>query len=214
MSVWAIIPVKPMKLAKSRLSGVLSPEQRAQLAEATFRHVVKVAEDSPHITGTLVISRDTRALAIARDLGAKTIQESSSSDLNPALTRATEITRMWGAEAVLVLPADLPFINADDIHRVIGLSVYSPCIVLATDSANDGTNVMFVRPPGLIEYQYGPGSFQRHAQAARAIGATVRFYDSETVTLDIDVPADLDRYNELIEHENIDPEILPPFTKR
>ena len=40
MSIWAIIPVKPLSRAKSRLAGVLSPEERKQLSEMLFRRVL------------------------------------------------------------------------------------------------------------------------------------------------------------------------------
>ena len=45
MSLWAIIPVKPLQHAKSRLSPVLSPEQRFDLAQAMLRHVLTVTDD-------------------------------------------------------------------------------------------------------------------------------------------------------------------------
>ena len=88
MSLWAIIPVKPLKNAKSRLSPVLLPEQRYELAQAMLRHVLSVTTAVKSVTGVLVISRDTKALAIAREFGAKTLQEGTLSNLNPALLRA------------------------------------------------------------------------------------------------------------------------------
>ncbi|MEP7293965.1 MAG: hypothetical protein ABI835_19415, partial [Chloroflexota bacterium] len=90
MSIWAIIPVKPLSRGKSRLSDVLSPEERQQLSERLFRHVLTAVNDTPQVAGTLVISRDPRALAIARDMSAHTVQESGAPELNNALMRATQ----------------------------------------------------------------------------------------------------------------------------
>lgn len=199
MSVWAVIPVKPLNRAKSRLAHVLSPEQRFEFARMMLLQVLSVTLQSPRITGVVVISRDTRAIGIAREMGAKTIQESSYSDLNPALERATSVLRAWRAGAILIIPADLPFINHTDIDGVIDAnSDETQCVVLATDRHADGTNVMLVRPPGLIEYGYGVGSFRRHAEAAHVMGVTVATYESERVMLDIDEPHDLEEYNRLV----------------
>ncbi|MCY3977826.1 MAG: 2-phospho-L-lactate guanylyltransferase, partial [Chloroflexi bacterium] len=147
MSLWAIIPVKPLKNAKSRLSSVLMPDQRFELAQAMLRHVLSVTMGVRQVTGVLVISRDTKALAIAREIGAKTLQEGAMSNLNPALMRATLVVQSWRADAVLVLPADLPFVRSDDIGGMIGQAV-DRSIVIATDNASDGTNALLVRPPG------------------------------------------------------------------
>jgi len=197
MSLWAIIPVKPLKNAKSRLSVVLTPDQRYNLAQAMFRHVLDVVSTVQPITGVVVISRDTKALSVARDLGAKTIQESAGSDLNPALLRATAVVKMWRADAVLILPADLPFIHADDIKGLIRVSAENS-VVLSTDADGDGTNALLVRPPGLIEYAYGKGSFHKHIENAHRVGADVISYHSDRLSLDIDYPEDLQTYHRIL----------------
>lgn len=195
MSLWTIVPVKPLKRAKSRLSDVLSTDQRYAFAEMMLRQVLTVVSNTPQVTGTLVISRDTRALAIARDLGAKTVQEGTASDLNPALQRATEVVRMWGAQSILILPADLPFITVEDVTALAQMGRHEPCIVAVPDRYNDGTNALLVRPPGLIQYAYGTNSFKRHVEHATQAGVTVRVFHSETLQLDIDIPEDLEAYN-------------------
>lgn len=197
MSLWAIIPVKPLKNAKSRLSPVLMPDQRFELAQAMLRHVLSVTTTIRQITGVLVISRDTKALAIARETGAKTLQEGAMSNLNPALMRATMVVKSWRADAVLVLPADLPFINADDIGGLIQLAL-DRSIVIATDKARDGTNALLVRPPGAIEFKYGGGSFERHIRLAESAGLQTFTYESDRLALDIDLPEDLETYQRIL----------------
>jgi 2-phospho-L-lactate guanylyltransferase len=198
MTLWAIIPVKPFVRAKSRLSAVLTPDERSQLAETLMRHVLTVVRGVPQVAGTLVISRDSKVLAIARDFGAYTVMESGQPELNHALMRATEVVRSWKSSAVLILPADLPLIAAEDVSAMIDLGRNRNTVVIATDDDEDGTNAMLVRPPGLMPYQYGPGSFHRHIETAKQAGAVVRHYDSERLKLDIDLPEDLERYNRVI----------------
>ena len=197
MSLWAIIPVKPLKNAKSRLSPVLLPDQRFELAQAMLRHVLSVTTTIQQVTGVLVISRDTKALAIAREMGAKTLQEGAMSNLNPALMRATMVVESWRADAVLILPADLPFINAEDIRGMIQLAV-DRSIVIATDNDRDGTNALLVRPPGAIEFEYGGGSFERHIRRAEAAGLQAFTYNSDRLALDIDLPDDLETYQQIL----------------
>lgn len=199
MSLWAIIPVKPLKNAKSRLSNVLTSEERYEFAQAMLRHVLSVVTSVHSITGVVVISRDTKALSIAREMGAKTIQESMVSDLNPALMRATAVVKSWRADGVLILPADLPFVSVDDIKSMIHLShTDTASIVIATDDEGDGTNALLVRPPGLIDYSYGKGSFQRHIENAYQARANVISYYSDRLALDIDVPDDLNDYHAIL----------------
>ncbi|MFW5709013.1 MAG: 2-phospho-L-lactate guanylyltransferase [Chloroflexota bacterium] len=199
MSTWVIIPVKPLRLAKSRLANVLSPEDRQRFAEAMLRHVLKVVGEVPQVTGILVISRDNHALAIAREYGAKTIQETDAPELNTALTRASSIVASWRTDAILVLPADLPLIAAEDIEQIIqmGRSPH-PSVVIATDRNKDGTNALYIRPPGLIDYAYGEGSFKRHAVLARDAGAEVHVYQSDRLLQDIDLPEDIENYQRMI----------------
>ena len=199
MGVWVIIPVKPLNRAKSRLSGVLTPEQRYHLAETMLRHVLSVVHTVPQVMGTLVISRDNKALSIAREYGARTVQESGTPELNSALMRATQVVGRWKGAAVFILPADLPLIAAEDVTGMIEMSGHAAqSVVIATDKHEDGTNAMFIRPPGLIRYAYGEGSYARHKQLSEEVGAEVKVYHSERLLLDIDVPADLQSYNALV----------------
>lgn len=198
MPVWVIIPVKPLRLAKSRLAEVLTPEERQEFAESMLRHVLSVVQDVPEVAGTLVISRDSKALSIAREYGANTVQESGNPELNTALMRATKVLSSWRCDAVLVLPADLPLISGEDVSSIIAMGRYGPAVVIATDRNRDGTNALFLRPPGIIRYAYGPGSFYRHLEMAEEAGADVREYQSPRLMLDIDVPEDIERYNRLL----------------
>ena len=194
MSVWTIVPVKPLKRAKSRLAEVLSPAERMELAEKLLRHTLATVQQVPEITGTLVISRDNKALALAREAGAHTVQESGMPELNNALMRATQVVNAWRGGAVLILPADLPLLAPDDLRELVRLGADGPSIVVAPDRVRDGTNALLVRPAGLIPYAYGPGSFSRHLDLARGTQAHTEIYESERLMLDIDVPADLELY--------------------
>ena len=203
MCVWVIVPVKPLKLAKSRLAQVLTPDERQQIAGTMFRHVLDVVTQVPQVVGTLVISRDNKALSIAREYGANTVQESGAPELNVALERATQVLTSWRCDSLLILPADLPLICPDDVVNILEMGYEDPSIVIATDRRQDGTNALFMRPPGLIPYSFGPGSYQRHLALAEIAGVRAREYASPRMTLDIDYPEDIERYNRLVGIRNL-----------
>ncbi len=203
MSTWVVLPVKPLSLAKSRLAEALSAEQRERFAEGSLKRVLGILKLVPQLNGILVISRDTKVLGIARDFGVKTVQESGQPALNPALMRATQLLQAWGAESVLVLPADLPLLETEDVIGVIrAAKKHEKVVVISTDRHRDGTNALFVRPPGLLTYDYGVGSFTRHKQQAESIGVPIVEVDSPNIQLDLDVPEDVVvLYKQLLGHD-------------
>ena len=197
MNIWAIVPVKPLNRAKSRLSKILTPEQRQTLAEKMFRHSMEVLHSVKQISGVLVISRDTKVLGIARDYQMQTVQEAGTPELNSALLRASQVVLAQRGEGVLVLPADVPLVTPEDIMEMLHLGRYNTTVVLAPDRNDDGTNALLVNPPGYIPFAYGPGSFRRHVFLAEEANATVKVYRSPRLSLDIDVPEDLVLYQQL-----------------
>ncbi len=191
MALWAIVPVKPLRRGKSRLAKVISAEERADLNHYLLKHTIEVLSTIDEIENILVISRDTEALALARDLGARTVQENGNPELNTALTRAVEIAKTYETYGILVIPADLPRLNADDIRKILSYRKEPPVVVIAPDRKKQGTNALLVCPPDLIAFKYGPGSFEKHSQAARDAGAHLEICDLPALELDLDEPEDL-----------------------
>ncbi|MEM6530957.1 MAG: 2-phospho-L-lactate guanylyltransferase, partial [Chloroflexota bacterium] len=187
-----------------RLSEVLTPEQRTQLAETTLRKTLSVVTQLPQVAGVLVISRDGRVLSMAREMGVHTVQESGAPELNNALMRATRVLAGWRADAVLVLPSDIPLINVEDLTQIIKLGQNNNSVVIATDDHHDGTNALFVRPPGMFSYAYGENSFNVHQGLGRLAGAAVHVYESERLMLDLDTPEDLEKYNAYVHSGKFD----------
>ena len=190
MSIWAIIPVKPFNRAKSRLKNVLSPQERAALGREFLAHTLEVLAQVPQISYRLVISRDSAALTLARERQARTVTESGTPDLNVALRRASEAAQTLGAHALLILPTDLPLLSVQEVRQMVAEPGMEPVVVVAPDRRGVGTNALFVRPPGVIEYAFGHDSFRRHLAWAERAGARVRVYHSPGTELDVDLPED------------------------
>ena len=191
MALWAIIPVKPFRRGKSRLAKVISAAERADLNHHLLQHTIQVLSKIEEIEHVLVISRDTEALALARDLGARTVQEYGSPGLNTALTRAVEIAKSYETCGVLVIPADLPRLSADDVRKILAHRKKPPVVVIAPDRKKEGTNALFLCPPDLIGFKYGEGSFEKHVQEAKAAGVRLEICELPSLELDLDDPEDL-----------------------
>ena len=192
MSLWAIIPVKPLRRGKSRLAGVLSEDERALLNYTMLGNTLKAISSVPEIDQVLVVSRDPAALTLAREHGARTVQEEGSPELNTALRRATLVAKAYGARGVMILPADLLLVNSKDIREFIAQSGNPPEIIIAPDRREEGTNALLVSPAGLIDYCFGKDSFRCHSLRAQKKQARLKVCRIESLSLDLDFPEDLD----------------------
>lgn len=192
MTLWAIIPVKPLRRGKSRLAGALSEDERAELNRTLLQNTLKTLSDIKELEEVLVISRDPQALTIARNYGARTVREDGQPELNTALKRATVVAQVYATRGVLVLPADLPLITREDVQTLIERAEDPPVVVIAPDRHEKGTNALLISPSGLIEYDFGDDSFQRHCDLVRKAGARLEIVNLPNLGLDLDVPEDLE----------------------
>lgn len=192
MTLWAIVPVKPLRRGKSRLAGVLTEEERLDLNSQLLIHTVDTLKEISEIEHVLVVSRDQAALSLARAHGARTVQENGAPELNVALTRATIVAKRYATRGVLIIPSDLPMISKEDVYAMLELVKDPPVVIVVPDRKKEGTNALLVCPVGLIEYDYGPDSFERHCQRARQAGARLEICELPSLALDMDVPEDLE----------------------
>jgi 2-phospho-L-lactate guanylyltransferase len=191
MTLWAIVPVKPLRRGKSRLAGTLTEDERAELNRLLLEHTLKTLSELKEVEQVLVVSRDPSALAIAREHGARTVQEDGSPQLNTALKRATVVAQVYASGGILILPADLPLLTREDVIALIERAGDPPVVVIAPDRHEKGTNALLISPSGLIEYDFGENSFRRHCERAREAGARLEIVDLPSLGLDLDLPEDL-----------------------
>lgn len=189
--MWAVVPVKPFACAKRRLASVLSDEARAALSREFLRQTLSVLAQAAAVARTVVVSHDSAALALAAEWGATGLAENGAQGLNAALTAAARAARKGGAEAVLVLPTDLPLLTAADVATLASQEQGEAALVVAPDRREQGTNALLVRPPDAVPFAFGEGSFARHQALAEHAGLTVRVCRLRRVALDVDLPEDL-----------------------
>lgn len=202
MSLWVIVPVKPLRRSKSKLTNILSEDDRAILNLKMYENTMKVLKEIKIPHQVLVVSKDSSVLSIARSYNAKTLQEDGDSGLNVALKKAIQVIKAYAAQSVLILPADLPFVTKEDIEGVMEYSIGYSFMLISPDRKMSGTNLLFMSPPDLIEFSYGPGSFERHVRQAQSQNAHLEVRKFESAELDIDSPEDFELYKKLINFED------------
>ncbi|MCW4023839.1 MAG: 2-phospho-L-lactate guanylyltransferase [Candidatus Bathyarchaeota archaeon] len=188
MVVYAIVPVKKITASKRRLSQNLNTQQRKTLTITMLQDVLYALKAST-VTNILVVSNDSNVKAIAQRFNVDFFAPTHRG-LNFAIEEAFAWCLKNKADAVLVLPADLPLITSKDINVLAELGSVGQCVVLVP-SKDWGTNALFQRPPDLVHASFGPESFHKHMQEATSRDVRVRFYYSLGAGLDIDSVDDL-----------------------
>jgi 2-phospho-L-lactate guanylyltransferase len=198
MNCWAIVPVKRLAAAKSRLAPVLTLRQRRELVCALLAHSLIQLKGIKGLRGKIVVGRDRAVQRIAVNHGALFVPEGAHDGLNRALARAVKAAVRRGADAVLIIPADLPLLKKEDIVSALKRTGKPPLLRIAPDRTGSGTNLLLVAPPGLIRFAFGDRSYPRHVAAARRAGARVSEVRRISLAEDLDCPEDLLELNSVL----------------
>jgi 2-phospho-L-lactate/phosphoenolpyruvate guanylyltransferase len=208
---WALVPLRGLSSAKTRLGPDLDPAARRQLVEALLRRTLLAARDARSIAGTVVVTKDPEVAGMAQAAHAVGLVESVPG-LNEAIDAARSVAIGRGATAVLVLPADLPAVSAEAIDAIVaaataaataeataagagaaaapGTATDAGLVALVTDRHGRGTNALLLSPPGVIDPSFGEASRGAHRAAAASAGAAWLEIPGP-LSLDLDTPADL-----------------------
>ena len=193
MAPWAIIPVKPFAQGKSRLAGVLAPAEREALNRRLFERVFHAALDVIPPDRIAVVTSEAALLAEVARRGAHGVAENAPGDLNAALALACRHAGRRGADAILVLPADLPGIAGADVAAMREAIGSPPCCAIAPDAAGHGTNALALAPPDADLFRLGPQSFPAHVALAAARGLPMQIVHRPGLAQDLDTPEDYRR---------------------
>src|ERR1700737_4434901 len=134
MSTWALVPIKRPDLCKTRLATVLQPREREALVRSLLLHVLATLRATPGIDHVAVVSSERDGVpddvSLVFDEGA---------DLNSSLEKGIERAIGAGASTLLIIPADLPLLQVEDIARML-TAARDEGIALAPDRHELGTN--------------------------------------------------------------------------
>ncbi len=190
MKTVAVVPIKGLLHAKSRLSSTLTPAERANLARDMLAHVLDALQESGEVADVAVISPQPEELHLPP--GVSTLLQTKEG-LNALLEQGRDWAATRGADALVLAFADLPLLAPADVRNIVRLGKSPNSVVLAPDRHGHGTNLMLLHPPSLIPLSFGHDSYQAHRAAALAAGARLEVYRACGTALDIDTPDDLAR---------------------
>lgn len=187
----ALVPVKRLDQAKSRLSDKLDAPARAQLMHDTLRRTVRALRAAAIFERISMVTLDARVQAWATGWDVHTISEKRNG-LNEALDEARGECKQ--TDAVLVIHGDVAWLTVEDVLAMAHMAAPDRAVVIAPDRHNRGTNALLLKPPCAIPFAFGENSAHRHAALAREAGIEPAWYHSPTLGLDVDVVADLRLY--------------------
>jgi 2-phospho-L-lactate/phosphoenolpyruvate guanylyltransferase len=185
-----LVPVKNLANAKQRLSPVLGPEARQELAQAMCADVLETLGRWRQRPAVAVVTSDRFAGDLAAHFGFEIIAD----DVNPgetgAIEMATAFYRSRGALHTLVIPADIPLIEVSELEEIVESAPPSGAL-LVPDAAGRGTNAALRAPADLFPLRFGNDSFLPHLAAAKATGLPCVVLELPGFALDVDRPEDL-----------------------
>jgi 2-phospho-L-lactate guanylyltransferase len=189
--VIAIVPVGTLIGAKSRLGAVLDAEERLELTILLARRTIGAAIAADGIAETIVVTPDDAVRDLAMELGARPLRQRDGG-LNRGIDSARDEAIAAGAEAIVILPIDLPDVTPEAIDAVLAplADPRRPLVAIVPDRHGRGTNALLIAPPDAIPICFGGDSRAAHTTAAAAVGARLVELDGP-LSLDLDTPDDL-----------------------
>lgn len=192
-----VVPIRALADGKRRLSHVLREPQRASLVAGLLRGTLEIVAAWGGAAAVHVVSPDPAVMPIARRAGARPLLQAGLG-LNEGIAAARDVALSQGATALLVVPGDLPLLEApaldalaDAADAAIAAGAGRPVVVIAPADARTGTNALLVSPPDAIEPGFGPGSLERHLRRAEAADAATQLVVDPALGFDLDTPDDL-----------------------
>jgi 2-phospho-L-lactate guanylyltransferase len=184
-----LVPVKDLSRAKQRLAAELNQTSRTELARAMLSDVLDaVAKYSGEYVA--LVTSDAFAMQLARQHGFDLIRDEANAGETGAIEMATRVCESRGVKTTLVMPGDIPLIEAAEI-RAIYESAPENGTVLVPSRDKRGTNAVLRRPASLFPLRFGNDSFMPHLAAAIATDTSCVVLSLPGIALDVDTADDL-----------------------
>ncbi len=183
----AIVPVKGLDDAKSRLAPALSAAERRTLVERMLGSVLAACDAARTVDGVLVVTPDP-GLAPGRE-----VLEDPGVGHGFAVSLALRDER--ARNGGLVVRAECPLVTAASLDALVAAA--RP--VALAPARDGGMNAVALADPALVEPAFGePGSARVTIARARAAGLEPALLDDAGLAFDVDRPADLERVRLLL----------------
>jgi 2-phospho-L-lactate/phosphoenolpyruvate guanylyltransferase len=184
-----LIPVKNLANAKQRLADALDQPVRTELARTMLLDVLETVAVYGREDVSLV-TNDPFALDQAATYGFSVIGDKANAGETDAIETATYFCASQGISQTLVIPGDVPLIDAEDLATIFDHAAARGS-VLVPSADRRGTNAVLRAPAALFPLRFGNDSFQPHLQSAIATDAACVVLSLPRIALDIDNADDL-----------------------
>ncbi len=187
-----LIPIKDPARGKTRLSELLSAQERARLAWAMFEDVCRAVDSCKQADRIVIVTSFAPAIERARASGWDVLIEESQISESASVDWASRRLAESGFDTVMRLPADIPTVKAEDIDELLAIDLVRPGAALVPSREGTGTNAIMRTPPDLFPSRFGPDSLRLHGQEAARVGVESLIVENARIALDIDEPADIE----------------------
>lgn len=191
MAAALLVPVKPMGNAKQRLAEALDQPHRTQLAEAMLRDVLTAASGVSHRLDVFLVTGDSPAKTLARELGFGIIEDRRNESETAAIAMATAWCEEHGYDTTVVIPGDIPLVTSAELNTVVDSAPAEGALFVPAYDGR-GSNCVLRRPANLIPLRFGNDSFLPHCEAVGKTGKSLVILEFPGIGLDIDQPHELD----------------------
>lgn len=185
-----LIPIKDTSGAKQRLASILDQPARTRLAQAMLHDVLTTLHKWKNCPRVGVVTSDGYAIQLATEYQFEVIRDPENPGETGAIAMATRVCVERGEEYTLVIPADIPLIQAVEIDEILAHAPEQGTVLVPAADGR-GTNAAFRRPANLFPLRFGNDSFKPHRAAADATGKPCIVLNLPGVAVDVDNPEDI-----------------------
>jgi 2-phospho-L-lactate guanylyltransferase len=185
-----LVPVKNLSAAKQRLAAVLDQPSRTALAQAMLHDVLTALYSWKSRPKVAVVTSDPYAVKLAAEYEFGVIPDPENPGETGAIEMATRLCVERGADSTLVIPADIPLIQAWELDEILKHAPAQGSVLVPAGDGR-GTNAAFRRPANLFPLRFGNDSFKPHQAAAQATGRSCVVLNLPGIAVDVDNPSDL-----------------------
>jgi 2-phospho-L-lactate guanylyltransferase len=187
-----LIPVKNLSGAKQRLAAVLDQASRTELAQAMLADVLAALHSLRRRTEVKValVTSDPFATRLAQEYSFEIIPDQINPGETGAIEMATRLCVQRGEPSTLVVPADIPLIQAWEVEEILARAPQEGSVLVPAADGR-GTNAILRTPADLFPLRFGNDSFKPHHAAAQATGKPCVVIELPGIAVDVDNPSDL-----------------------
>ena len=185
-----LVPVKNTSLAKQRLAAMLDQPSRTQLAQAMLYDVLTELHRWKGHPAVGIVTGDAYASKLAAEYQFEVIPDPEDPGETGAIEMATQVCVERGEESTLVIPADIPLIQSEELEEILRHAPKQGTVLVPAGDGR-GTNAVLRRPANLFPLRFGNDSFRPHHAAAQATGQPCVVLNLPGMGVDVDNPSDL-----------------------